>query len=65
MARKDELDAASNKVASSIKLFDAGSETMTSNKINRSSSSNRPEVESLTGATGAVSIRGELSNWIK
>ena len=52
-------------MASSIKLFDAGSETMTSNKINRSSSSNRPEIESLTGATGTILIRGELSNWIK
>lgn len=52
-------------MASSIKWFDAGSETVTSDKINRSSSSNRPEVGSLTGATGAVSIRGELLNWIK
>ena len=56
------MDTASNKVASSIKLFDAGSETVTSIKINQSSSSNRPEVESLTGATGADSIRGELLN---
>ena len=52
-------------MASSIKLFDAGNETVTSNKINRSSLSNRPEVDSLTGATGSVSIRGELLNWVK
>ena len=52
-------------MASSIKLFDAGNETVTSNKINRSSLSNRPEVDSLNGATGSVSIRGELLNWIK
>ena len=57
-SRKDEIDATSNKVASSIKLFDVGNDCLTTNTISRPTASNKSDADSVAASVEKASNTG-------